>query len=166
MKILYYGGQKSGKSRTAEHKALSLAHTKHQTPYYIATYDARYPDAEMHARIQEHQARRAGRFVLIEAPTKPSRVIREGHVHLIDCISMWLLNTLDMDEAGIFEEIDQICSIEADILFVLNDVGSGIIPPEPLSRTYVDRSGVVGQRLAAHCDRVYEVKLGLTRQLK
>jgi len=62
-------------------------------------------------------------------------------------------------------QIKRLCSVDADIVFVLNDVGSGVIPPEPMSRTYVDRSGIVGQALAAMCDEVYEVKLGLPIRL-
>ena len=52
MTILYYGGQKSGKSRLAETKALELAHGN--KPYYVATYDNSYGDSEMHARIARH----------------------------------------------------------------------------------------------------------------
>gem|GEM_PF-4292078 len=43
LKILYTGRQKSGKSRLAEAKALSLV--KSQKPYYVATSEAM--DAEM-----------------------------------------------------------------------------------------------------------------------
>jgi len=39
MKVLYFGGQKSGKSRLAEMRALSLSKNRAIKPYYIATYD-------------------------------------------------------------------------------------------------------------------------------
>jgi adenosylcobinamide kinase/adenosylcobinamide-phosphate guanylyltransferase len=69
-----------------------------------------------------------------------------------------------MDE--VLEEVDALCTKDANIVFVLNDVGSGVIPMDAISRKYVDRSGIVGQRLARHCDEVYEVKLGLENRLK
>ncbi len=164
MKILYYGGQKSGKSLLAEQKALELA--KAQKPYYIATYDNSYNDAEMRVRIETHRKQRKDRFITIEEPLYPSRHIRPGGIHLIDCMSMWLLNTLEESIDAVIKEVENICAKDAHIVFVLNDVSSGIIPIDAMSRDYVDRSGIVGQKLAALCDEVYEVKLGIASRLK
>ena len=163
MKALYYGGQKSGKSRLAEAKALAWADS--EKPFYIATYDASYGDAEMAERIARHQADRGAQFVTLEEPRNLDRVVIPGSVYLIDCMSMWILNTLSWDEAEVLAQIERLGAVDADIVFVLNDVGSGVIPPEAMSRTYVDRSGIVGQALAAMCDEVYEVKLGLPIRL-
>ncbi len=55
LKILYYGGQKSGKSRLAEKKALELASKK---PYYVATYNNSHNDSEMVNRIEQHRRSR------------------------------------------------------------------------------------------------------------
>jgi len=41
-----------------------------------------------------------------------------------------------------------------------------VIPFDKESRSFVDRSGIIGQRLASFCDEVYEVKLGLPLRLK
>ena len=164
MKLLYYGGQKSGKSLLAERKALELSgDTK---PCYIATYDSSYDDAEMQARIATHKAQRKERFVTIEEPLHPSAHIKAGGIYLIDCMSMWLLNTIEEPIEVLEREIERVAGIDADIIFVLNDVSSGIIPIDSMSRTYVDRSGIIGQRLAALCDEVYEVKLGIAVKLK
>ncbi|WP_294895109.1 bifunctional adenosylcobinamide kinase/adenosylcobinamide-phosphate guanylyltransferase, partial [Sulfuricurvum sp. RIFOXYD12_FULL_44_77] len=46
------------------------------------------------------------------------------------------------------------------------DVGTGVIPNDPISRRFVDYSGVIGQELAHICDEVYEVKLGMEIRLK
>jgi len=67
---------------------------------------------------------------------------------------------------ALIEEVEMICSKEANIVFVLNNVGSGVIPLDTMSRKYVDRSGILGQKLAQFCDEVYEVKLGLENRLK
>ena len=53
MKILYYGGQKSGKSKLAEQQSIKLSKSK--KPYYIATYNNSYNDKEMIDKITKHQ---------------------------------------------------------------------------------------------------------------
>jgi len=164
MKTLYHGGQKSGKSYLAEQKALSLASTT--KPYYLATYDNSYHDVEMSERIALHQRQRDEKFVTIEETLHLSHQIQEGQTYLIDCMSMWLLNTMEWSIDEVLEEVDALCAKDANIVFVLNDVGSGVIPLDAMSRKYVDRSGILGQRLARHCDEVYEVKLGLENRLK
>ena len=164
MKTLYYGGQKSGKSLLAEHKALSLC--ADAKPYYIATYDDSYGDAEMAERIALHQRQRQEGFVTIESSHALASHIQASKTYLIDCMSMWILNTLDQSLESLLDELDQLADTDAHIVFVLNDVGSGVIPMEALSRQYVDRSGIIGQKLASLCDEVYEVKLGLGVKLK
>jgi adenosylcobinamide kinase/adenosylcobinamide-phosphate guanylyltransferase len=164
MKILYFGGQKSGKSRLAEQKALNLA--DNGKPYYIATYDKSYNDSEMTERIEKHQNQRKEAFITIEETKDLNSVIEEGKTCLIDCMSMWLLNTLAEDEKILLKELELLETKNTNIIFVLNDVNSGVIPVENMSRKYVDRSGIIGQKLAVLCDEVYEVKLGLEIQLK
>jgi len=163
MKVLYFGGQKSGKSTLAEAKALSIADHK---PYYLATYDHSFGDGEMGMRIERHRLTRRDAFITIEEPRDLAAVIKPGHTYLIDCVSMWLLNRFDESEEVLIKEIEALGAIDANIVFVLNDVGSGVIPNDPISRRYVDLSGIIGQTLARLCDEVYEVKLGLERRLK
>ena len=164
MKILYFGGQKSGKSRLAEQKALALSTT--QKPYYLATYDNSYADGEMQERIKKHRLQRGEDFVCIEEPFDLTLCIKEGESYLVDCVSMWLLNHIEKDEAFLLSQLEILSKIEANIVFVLNDVNSGVIPMDKESRRFVDRTGVVGQYLAKICDEVYEVKLGLEVRLK
>ena len=164
MKTLYHGGQKSGKSYLAEQKALSLAGST--KPYYLATYDNSYHDVEMGERIALHQAQRDEKFVTIEETLYLSKQIQNGQTYLIDCMSMWLLNTIEWSMEEVLREVEALCEKDANLVFVLNDVGSGVIPLDAISRKYVDRSGIVGQKLAKHCDEVYEVKLGLEIKLK
>lgn len=163
MKILYYGGQKSGKSALAEKKALAIATA---TPIYLATYDASFGDGEMEERIAKHRQTRQNGFITIEESRELCRVIQPGETYLIDCVSMWLLNRLNDPEEVLITEIEALSAIEANIVFVLNDVTSGVIPADPISRRYVDLSGILGQTLARFCDEVYEVKLGLEIRLK
>jgi len=163
VKILYFGGQKSGKSRLAENKILEISKSK---PYYIATYDNSFSDKEMQRRVLEHQKDRSDRFITIEESRNLSSVIRDNRSYIIDCLSMWILNTIDRDLDYLIQEIEALSKKDADIVFVLNDVQSGVIPVDKISREYIDRSGIVGQRVAMICDEVYEVKLGLEVRLK
>lgn len=163
MKILYFGGQKSGKSRLAEQKALQLSNAK---PYYIATYDNSYDDKEMGNRIKKHQNQREEKFITIEETKDLPKVIKDTNTYLVDCISMWILNHIETNEEELIEQIDTLDKTKANIVFVLNDVSSGIIPLEYQSRRFVDMSGIIGQKLASICDEVYEVKIGIGVKIK
>jgi len=164
MKVLYFGGQKSGKSKLAEIKALELSYD--EKPTYIATYDNSYEDPEMQERIDQHHKQRQEDFNTIEESFHLAKVIDNKGTYLIDCISMWLLNTLSHPIERLFKELERLETKEANIVFVLNDVNSGIIPLDKESRTFVDRSGIIGQKLASFCDEVYEAKLGLPLKVK
>jgi len=163
MKVLYFGGQKSGKSSLAESKTLEISSSK---AYYIATYDSSFQDSEMLQRIQKHKNQRKDNFITIEETTDIASIIKPNQTYLIDCMSMWILNTLDKPIESLLDMIDSISKIDANVVFVLNDVSSGVIPIDRQSRQFVDRSGIIGQALAKICDEVYEVKLGLGIKLK
>ena len=162
-KILYFGGQKSGKSKLAEQKILELSNSK---PYYIATYDNSYNDSEMQTRINRHRQQREDRFYTIEERYELTKVIKKSNSYLVDCISMWILNNIDKKEETLLTQLEELSNIQANIVFVLNDVNSGVIPLDKESRRFVDLTGVIGQKLASLCDEVYEVKLGIGVQLK
>ena len=164
MKVLYFGGQKSGKSKLAEAKCLELSYD--EKPTYIATYDNSYDDKEMEKRIYLHHKQRQDDFKTVEEPFFLPSVIKNKGTFLVDCISMWILNTLDKPIEELFEQLQALAEKDANIVFVLNDVNSGVIPMDKESRKFVDRSGIVGQKLAALCDEVYEVKLGLALKIK
>lgn len=163
MKILYFGGQKSGKSKLAEQKALEIAKTK---PYYIATYDNSFNDKEMIQRVELHKSKRKDNFITIEETKDISKVVKEGDTYLVDCLSMWLLNNIEEDMDNLKKQIELISKIDANIVFVLNDVNSGVIPMDKISRKYIDFSGILGQKIASFCDEVYEVKLGIGIKIK
>lgn len=163
MKILYFGGQKSGKSKLAEQKALSLSISK---PYYIATYNNSFDDKDMQQRIDTHQKNRGDTFITVQESFDLPTVIKENETYLVDCLSMWLLNNIDKDEQYFKNEIKKISQKDTNIVFVLNDVSKGVIPLEKLSRKYVDFTGLIGQEIVKICDEVYEVKFGIETKLK
>jgi adenosylcobinamide kinase/adenosylcobinamide-phosphate guanylyltransferase len=164
MKILYFGGQKSGKSKVAEKKILTLSRDK--KPYYIATYNNNYKDKEMQERINRHKLQRKNSFITIEESFNLSRVIQNNNSYLVDCISMWIFNMLEQKIDKLITEIELLSKIDANIVFVLNDVNSGIIPIDRDSRRFIDYTGIIGQKIVSICNEVYEVKFGIPTRLK
>lgn len=163
MKIFVFGGQKSGKSSFAEKKALEISSLK---PYYIATYDNSYEDKEMQKRVSKHQEQREENFFTIEETKDLRKVVKQGQTYLVDCMSMWLFNNLEEKEEELLKQLEDISKIDANIVFVLNEVTSGVIPFDKSSRKYVDMTGIIGQKLASISNEVYEVKFGLENRLK
>ncbi|MCR8710878.1 bifunctional adenosylcobinamide kinase/adenosylcobinamide-phosphate guanylyltransferase [Aliarcobacter butzleri] len=164
MKIFYFGGQKSGKTKVGIKKALELSTTK--KPYYIATYDNSFGDSSMSERINKHIIERKNDFITIEEPKDLTKIIKENNTYLIDCISMWLFNNLQNNEESLKLQLSEICKIEANIIFILNDVSCGVIPFDKESRRFVDYSGIIGQELVKLCDEIYEIKYGIERKIK
>ena len=81
------GGQRSGKSRMAEEKALSLS----PTPVYIAT--ARVCDDEFRRRVELHKLRRGPEWTTHEEPLDVAALpIGEGDTVLFDCVTLWATN--------------------------------------------------------------------------
>ena len=163
-KIFYFGGQKSGKTKAGSKKALDLA--QNSKPYYVATYDNSYGDVSMNERINRHISERKDDFICIEEAKDLRKVVEANNTYLIDCVSMWLLNNLLKSEDELKQQLRTICKIDANIIFILNDVSCGVIPIDTESRKFVDFSGLFGQELASLCDEVYEVKYGIERRLK
>ena len=164
MKALFIGGIKSGKSLNAEAYILKL--TQHK-PLYLATTE--FFDEEMQKRVQQHQKQRAQRFVTQEEGVDIYTVIKqyEGAV-LVECVSMWINNMLyhGRDFQQIQEEMHRILSLDKEMVFVLNDVGSGVIPENALAREFVDISGKISQQIAQGCDEVYHCIASIATKIK
>ena len=163
MKILFIGGVKSGKSRLAEKRALELC----DTPVYVATTEIM--DDEMNERVNHHKMQRDTRFTLIEESVRIAEKIKdESSLVLVECVSMWLNNMLyyNKTQEDIFIELQKLLDQKGDRIFVLNDVGSGIIPIDALSRTFVDLSGLIAQKIAQDADEVYHCIAGIKTRIK
>lgn len=168
MKQLLLGGARSGKSRYAE----SLAEASGKQRVYIATGEAL--DAEMAARIALHRQQRDGDWQTLEVPIKLAaclRQLQQTHPHavvLVDCLTLWLNNCLANNCWP--QERDALLALWPDLqmhcILVSNEVGSGVVPLGPLSRTFVDESGRLHQQLAQNCDSVQLLVAGLPLTLK
>ena len=165
MKILITGGIKSGKSRHAEKRILELVQA--QKPIYLATTELL--DPEMEKRISEHRKQRAEKFQTVEEALYLTDALTETEAPvLIECLTMWLNNALhhQFAESKIFTEIERLLLLENDIVFVLNEVGLGIIPDNPLARKFADLSGRIAQILGETCDEVWCCTAGILVKIK
>ena len=165
MKILITGAVKSGKSTNAEKRILDMS--KGIIPVYLATSEML--DEELGKRIKEHRQRRGKKFHTIEEKLYLFEAIKDQkNPVLIECLTMWLNNALHykFPEKKIFSEIDNLLALENDLVFVLNEVGMGIIPNNPLARIFSDLSGRIAQKLAESCDEVYMCVAGILVKLK
>lgn len=170
---LVLGGARSGKSRYAEQQAvvsgLDVA--------YIATGEA--GDGEMQARIERHRQRRPADWTTVEEPIRLAAAIRrhaaDSRCLLVDCLTLWLSNVLfdrqgNLQEALFAAERADLLAVLAErpgrILMVSNEVGSGVVAADPLTRRFVDEAGFLHQDLAGLSDRVVLVTAGLPQRLK
>lgn len=164
--ILVTGGARSGKSRLAEELTLGLG----RPALYIATAEA--GDAEMAERIARHRARRGTEWQTAEEP----RALRErllatdgGPPRLVDCLTLWLSNLM-LAGADWQAEAEALAAVlprlAAPVVLVTNEVGSGIVPDNPLARRFCDAAGIVNQTVAAACDEVWLSVAGQPLRIK
>lgn len=163
---LILGGARSGKSRTAEQRAIDSCLKK----VYLATATA--GDGEMGERIKKHQADRKGDWQLLEVPLALgdtlSKYSTDDNCILVDCLTLWLSNCLHHNcwpeqRQALLDCLD---NLPGTVIFVTNEVGQGIVPLGELTRKFVDEAGFLHQCLAVVCDRVTLVVAGLPQELK
>ncbi|HEY0212285.1 MAG TPA: bifunctional adenosylcobinamide kinase/adenosylcobinamide-phosphate guanylyltransferase [Paenirhodobacter sp.] len=163
--VLVTGGARSGKSAIAEQRTLRLG----PRAVYIATAQAF--DAEMAARIAEHQARRGPEWVTHAAPLDLVAALRatDGLPRLVDCLTLWLSNLMlgghDWRTAG-GDLIATLAGQAAPVILVTNEVGAGIVPENRLAREFRDAAGILNQWVAAAADEVILAVAGLPLQVK
>jgi len=162
MKALFIGANKSGKSRIALEYTLQFATKK---PYFIATGIP--TDEEMKNKIEIHKKDRQDRFITIEEPIELYKVIKPIETYkLIDCLSFWVSNMLlNNKEDEILTEAEKISQIE-NLIFVINEVGAGVIPANELARKFAHYNGLVSQIIAKNCNEVYFCIAGLSLKVK
>lgn len=168
---LVTGGTRSGKSAFA----LELALRGHSSRTFIATATA--TDREMEERIARHRRERGDRFHTVEEPYDLARVVsrlpRNGGVALVDCLTVWLGNLYHRfsgEEAKVRDRVGEFLgaldAAPCDLILVTNEVGWGIVPENPLARSFRDMAGHLNRKAAekAHC--VYLICMGIPLTLK
>lgn len=163
-KTLFIGGIKSGKSINAQEYILKNSTTK---PIYLATTE--FIDEEMQKRIDAHKTNRADKFETIEEPLGLYKIISiSKSAILVECVSMWINNMLyhHKNFKDMSNELEAVLKLDKEIVFVLNDVGSGVIPDNKLAREFIDISGKLSQLIAQNCDEVYHTIAGISTRIK
>lgn len=166
--ILVLGGARSGKTSFAERLAMRGG----EKPLYLATAQAL--DGEMLERVRLHQQQRHKRFSTLEEPLElPTALKAAAKTHdviLVDCLTLWITNLLGVNR-NVAEAVDELAALlpqidTARVILVSNEVGLGIVPDNPLARTFRDLSGAAHQRLAEICEEVHFIVAGLPMTLK
>lgn len=167
------GGQRSGKSQTAEKMALSLS----DNPVYLAT--AHIWDEEFRQRVLVHQQRRGPQWTNIEEEKYLSRHDVTGRVVVIDCVTLWCTNFFFSREKAEWEqpsvddaltllkaEFDSFTSQDATFIFVTNEIGSGGVSENAIQRRFTDLEGWMNQYVAQHADEVILMVSGIPVRIK
>jgi adenosylcobinamide kinase/adenosylcobinamide-phosphate guanylyltransferase len=190
------GGQRSGKSRLAEQRAVDwLAASSDHRAVMVATAQAH--DDEMRARILRHRQDRALRLPAMSTVEESSALAEAIVAHsaadtmvVVDCLTLWLTHLLmpytprtpHMSYVSDGPATDMALPIDATqriamlvaalrgargpIVLVGNEIGLGVIPLGGETRAFVDALGRLNQEVAAACDRVTLMVAGLPLTLK
>lgn len=170
--ILILGGARAGKSSVA--LRLAQERTADRAVCFIATAQAL--DAEMAERIARHREERPANWKTIEEPYELDAALLqagEANVVIVDCLTLfvsnWLLRSGD-SEPLIHDVVERFLatlrSQTRTVICVSNEVGLGIVPDNPLGRTFRDLLGRVNQQFAEAADEVYLLVAGLPLRLK
>ncbi len=167
--ILVLGGAASGKSEAALRLAgLGGPHA------FVATGQGL--DDEMIERIARHRATRSPVWETIEEPIGVEAwIAKHGSRYrtiLLDCVTLWLSNLIGsgLSEATVLQRVAALMpamrATTARIVIVSNELGLGLVPAEPMVRTFRDLAGRVNQHIAGEADEVHFIISGLSLRLK
>ncbi len=168
--IFITGGARSGKSRYAQDLARGIS----KRVAFIATCIPQ--DKEMKRRIALHKKSRPSNWKIIEESKDIESTLvklkNKTDVVIIDCLGLLISNLLSegADEKVIEKKIRTIAQILPKVEFtsivVSNEVGSGIVPDNPLARRFRDLLGLSNQIIAKKADEVIFIQSGIPITIK
>jgi adenosylcobinamide kinase / adenosylcobinamide-phosphate guanylyltransferase len=170
MLTLVTGGCRSGKSTHAIAIASAFPAPR---KFFIAT--AEPLDDEMRTRIAHHQRFRPAEFQTIEEPQKLGGALGSLHgradVVVVDCLTLWISNLLrEYNDDTILAEAGTLASLLLQAPFstivVTDEVGSGVVPDNPVARRFRDLLGWTNQKIARVADEVLLMAAGYPLRLK
>jgi adenosylcobinamide kinase / adenosylcobinamide-phosphate guanylyltransferase len=161
------GGARSGKSTLA----VDLAGRGPGPVRLIAT--ARADDEEMRARVAAHEKMRPADWTVVEEPIDLTGAISSsapGETVIVDCVTLWIANLmLERDDARVFDLVEEAAATAAgrdgQTIVVSNEVGSGLVPMDPVGRRFRDLQGWANQRFAVLAERAFLVVSGRVLRL-
>lgn len=175
--VLILGGVRSGKSRFAQELAARLSGAG---VLFVATAEGR--DAEMRERIEFHRGSRPAEWETLERPLEVGAVLaREAGRHdvvVIDCLTLLVSNILlqaadsEPQRAQALVEAETRSLLAAcrqrpgTVIIVSGEVGLGVVPDNPLARTFRDLLGWANQALAAEAAATYLMVSGFPVEVR
>lgn len=178
---LVSGGARSGKSSFAENLVASYG----DDICYIATAIAF--DDGMQDRINKHREQRPSDWRTYEAYRDIADFIIDNRHqgYILDCVTIMITNLIfdsgyDFDSISFAERdqlekqiteqfsqlLDAIDETGANFVFVTNELGSGIVPADRMTRYFRDVAGRINQLIANRADQVYLLVCGQALQIK
>jgi adenosylcobinamide kinase / adenosylcobinamide-phosphate guanylyltransferase len=166
--ILLLGGARSGKSTIAGAIAVRIG----APIWFLAT--ARADDEEMESRIAAHRKDRPDGWTVLEAPVEVGQALGSAPEHvtvIIDCLTLWISNLMvDHTDPTILEMVEDVIALtvkrSAQTIVVSNEVGSGVVPMNPVGRRFRDLQGRANQQFAGAADSAYMVIAGKALRLE
>lgn len=159
---LVLGGTRSGKSAYAE----GLARASGLPVRYVATADE--GDASMAARIAAHASRRPSGWETVVADDDLAARLGGGTCALIDGLGAWIAGVMHRggDVRGhVAAFADAATRTRGPVIVVAEQAGAGLLPPDSLSREWLDLLGESTQALAAVAVRAVLVVAGRAIEL-
>ena len=171
--ILVTGGVRSGKSGHAE----TLLADQPTTTYLAA--GPSYDDADWHARVARHRARRPATWSTLETSDLAVALADATGPVLVDCLGTWLdaiVSSAELWEAPV-DEVEEYVAARTTgltaalraanhpVVVVTNEVGLGVVPEHRSGRLFRDLLGTMNQRVAGISAEVHLVVAGRVLRL-
>ena len=165
---LVTGASRSGKSEFAE----MLAAKTNKSVIYLATAKVDATDKEWQTRITQHQRRRPPSWQTLVVSEQLSSAIEQAlksECLLIDSLGTWVTNFLDLEPVEWQKISDRLVAslqaTSAEIIFVAEETGWGVVPAYRLGRLFRDRLGDLSRKISNIADTTYLVAGGYVLNL-
>lgn len=182
--VFVVGGARSGKSKYAVERAKGEAPSGKVA--FVATA-VPGKDEEMLLRVEEHKKARPKGWETLEEPFEPDKLVLElspsFEAVVLDCLTLWLFNWFERLKGG-GQPLDLRRALEkrvkkaatylraaanngkVTLIVVSNEVGMGVVPPDPFDRVFCDVLGRLNQLVALEADEVILVCCGIPTRIK
>ena len=161
--ILVTGPARSGKSEWAE----ILANQSGKQVIYVATALLSPDDEQWQQRITQHRNRRPQTWTTLEVPVELSATLADAKpntILLVDSLGTWVANHIETDDASwlntVEEFLETVQLVAAEMIFVAEETGWGVVPAYPVGQTFRDRLGSLTRKLSIICETTYLVTGG------
>jgi adenosylcobinamide kinase/adenosylcobinamide-phosphate guanylyltransferase len=172
-RVVVLGGTRSGKSRFGRDRAVALSGGGPVT--YLAT--AVPGDPELDERIALHRRDRPSDWTTVEVGTDLAGAIRDvgsGTTILLDGLTLWVSLLIGDRRPDVMATVDgpvedvraAIAAHAGPVVVVSDEIGSGLVPLDALSRAFVDILGIAHQRLVADADEAWLMVAGRAIRLE